>query len=180
MININDEILKLKKISSFYEGLDEQKELFESILCNLRNLYKNNKNSFSASNINEINQAKSDFNESKWYIQTYGRIDRAQIPNALYPNTVVLHKAEYYVGVVQFAVKSASGMLFRIKYSNNCSELVNPDHLKIIGTFIKDTYYYEKKSSPLESNEPTIYATKPTRPRYIINPDGTVENIDFE
>lgn len=93
-------MLELKKISDCYVAIKEQKEIYDSIILELRKLYLYDSMLFSLDDINYINSIKSNIDRFGECINLTEKelidIDILKLSKG----TAVFHKKEYYVGVI--------------------------------------------------------------------------------
>lgn len=140
MNTINDYIYKLEKLSKDYQGILEQKELYNSILNELRELYRRQPKYFSDQIIAEINKLK--FHIENRYVLKQG------LKNGIKVRLLYIVKNRYRYSSVIALKKYIS------KYLNDHGEILASD----IAPEVMIEYMYEYICSAID--EINDYKTK--------------------
>ena len=148
LISINNYLEHLKLLEKNFVGIKEQKQIFNEIIDELRELYRKTPKLFSNEMIKGINNMKAIINETevKYPDNTVDRNRKLSIgTNGL----LVMHKKLYYVGTID--IFNTRGVKYCITLQNREHKYVHENEVYIIGS-IKEAY---KEAPPIRIPEKT-------------------------
>ncbi len=143
--DVLESINLLEKIRQYYRDIKQQRKAFDKILSELREVYKHSSHLFSKLDIMKIRSLVNavenhndelQFNKEKLYIGS---------TRSLPKGTVVLHKTEYYVGVIVDSRSKTTGKSsedqnnvkdYRIFISEKEVKFATPLDLIVIGSSV--------------------------------------------
>ena len=153
-IHRNDILEKIKllgKMKQYYWGVEQQRIAFDEIVNDLRKIYKRAPNLFSKLDIDQLKYlVKKMQNCNKKLIFSKGELNLGiyRLPRG----TVVLHKKEYYVGVIIDFLSRTSLSTFeddnnekeyRVFASKNVLKFMSPLNFTILGSSSARPLKYE-------------------------------------